>query len=87
MSDEVRWDDESALSTPMQKTVARIWEEVLGIEEITSTDDFFELGGHSLLAVQVMARIHEETGGQALGVRTLIESPTVAELARAVEAR
>ncbi|MFF5784668.1 phosphopantetheine-binding protein [Streptomyces sp. NPDC012693] len=85
MSDEARWDDMQQLSTPLQKTIARIWEEVLGIDGITATDDFFELGGHSLLAVQVMARIHEETGGPVLGVRSLIEAPTVAELARVVE--
>jgi hypothetical protein len=87
MSDEVRGDDVKQPSTRIEQTVARIWEETQGIHGIADTSDFFVLGGHSLLAVPVMAQIHEETGGQALSALSLIESPVVTELARAVEAR
>src|SRR5262249_8973883 len=37
----------------MERAVARIWEELLGVERVGRNDNFFELGGHSLLAVQV----------------------------------
>jgi acyl carrier protein len=87
MNDEAGEEDARLPFTPMEKAVAQIWEEILGIDGIAATDDFFELGGHSLLAVQIMARIHEETGGTELPVRLLIQAPTVAELARAVECK
>ncbi len=43
--------------TNIEKLVADIWIEYLGVEKVGVHDNFFELGGHSLIAVQVMARI------------------------------
>jgi acyl carrier protein len=45
--------------TPTERSVAKIWRELLGVPEIGVDDDFFQLGGHSLLAVQVLARIRD----------------------------
>ncbi|MBA3805716.1 MAG: amino acid adenylation domain-containing protein, partial [Acidobacteria bacterium] len=42
-----------APETPLEKSVARIWSEVLGVERVGIHDNFFDLGGHSLLIVQV----------------------------------
>ncbi|MFF4081528.1 phosphopantetheine-binding protein [Streptomyces sp. NPDC087218] len=85
MSGEAYGNDGTDPSTRTEKMVAHIWQEVLEIEEITVSDNFFELGGHSLLAVQVMAMISEEIDVPELPVRVLIEAPTVAELARAID--
>ena len=68
---------------PVEEVVAAVWSEVLGVERIGRRDDFFELGGHSLLATRVVARL-EEAFGVALGVGTLFDAPSVAELAAAV---
>ena len=38
--------------TDLEKLVADIWIEFLGIEKIGVYDNFFKLGGHSLIAVQ-----------------------------------
>jgi amino acid adenylation domain-containing protein len=46
----------------MEKAVARIWAELLKVEQIGRQDDFFALGGHSLLAVQAMTRLQQEMG-------------------------
>lgn len=43
-------------STATEKTVADIWQQVLGIANLGIHDDFFETGGHSLLATQVINR-------------------------------
>jgi amino acid adenylation domain-containing protein len=41
----------------VEKALAGIWSELLGIERISRHDNFFELGGHSLLAVRMISRI------------------------------
>jgi amino acid adenylation domain-containing protein len=66
--------------TDVEKIVADIWIELLGIEKVGIYDNFFELGGHSLIAVQVMARIEKETG-KRLPLAILFENSTVEKLA------
>ncbi|NTW03133.1 MAG: SDR family NAD(P)-dependent oxidoreductase, partial [Oscillochloris sp.] len=46
-----------APSGEVELTIAALWEQVLGIEQIGIYDDFFELGGHSLLATQMISRL------------------------------
>jgi polyketide synthase PksN len=44
----------------IERAIAAIWAEALGVEEIGVKDSFFELGGNSLLAGVVIARLSEE---------------------------
>jgi amino acid adenylation domain-containing protein len=78
-------DEAPAASTPIQELLAGIWAEVLGLERVGLEDNFFDLGGHSLLVTRVLSRLRWVLGVQ-LPVRALFEAPTVAELARKVEA-
>jgi aspartate racemase len=64
----------------VEEEIARIWTEILGLEEVGIRDDFFELGGHSLLATQVFSRILK-VYDVALTLRMLFEKPTIEELA------
>ncbi|RKH14639.1 acyltransferase domain-containing protein [Corallococcus sp. CA053C] len=70
--------------TELEKTVAGIWEQVLGIDGIGIHDNFFELGGHSLLATQLRNHIHAVLKVD-LSLRGLFETPTVAGVAGRVE--
>ncbi|MCY1433240.1 Linear gramicidin synthase subunit D [compost metagenome] len=51
-----------APETELERRIAAIWAEVLGLENVSLTDNFFELGGHSLLATQAVARLQIELG-------------------------
>ncbi len=70
-----------APQTDNEKLVAGIWEEYLGLKQVSTRDNFFELGGHSLIAVQVMTRIEKETGIR-LPLAALFENSTVEKLSR-----
>jgi acyl carrier protein len=64
----------------VEREVARVWGEVLGVERVGMEDNFFALGGHSLLATQVISRI-DAAFAVNLPLRRIFESPTVAQLA------
>jgi amino acid adenylation domain-containing protein len=66
--------------SPLEETLAHIWEQVLGVERVGIYDNFFEVGGHSLLATQVISRVRDVLQTE-LAVRHLFEAPTVAGLA------
>ncbi|MCP4654603.1 MAG: acyltransferase domain-containing protein, partial [bacterium] len=72
-----------APDTEQEKTVAGIWQEVLGIERVGLHDNFFELGGDSLIATQIHSRIRE-TFKIKMPVEKLFELPTLEAQARAV---
>jgi amino acid adenylation domain-containing protein len=70
--------------SPIEETLTEVWAEILGVKEVGVYDNFFELGGHSLKATQVMSQVRE-TFHIELPMRTLFETPTIAELALAIE--
>jgi hypothetical protein len=70
----------------IEVALARIWEELLGVEKIGRNDHFFELGGHSLLAVRVLSRVSQEIG-VSVPVSDLFVHPDLASFARAVSIR
>lgn len=73
---------ESAFIAPrsdLERKIAGVWENALGIEGISVQDDFFELGGHSLLGTQVVARLREVTTLKVT-LQDLFDAPTVASL-------
>ena len=76
----------TAPRTETETEVARLWAELLSIEQVGAEDNFFELGGHSILALQFLSRIKRSLGIE-LGVRAIFETKTVAELARRIDAQ
>jgi NAD(P)-dependent dehydrogenase (short-subunit alcohol dehydrogenase family)/acyl carrier protein len=68
----------------LEETIAVVWGDVLGIDEIGIHDDFFDLGGHSLIATQVMTRLRQQYQAH-LPLSLVLTAPTVAELAIAIE--
>ncbi|WP_198299665.1 non-ribosomal peptide synthetase [Tumebacillus avium] len=70
--------------TPLEESLAEIWQDVLGLAGLGVHDPFLELGGHSLQAVQILARVREQLGLE-VGLHQLFASPTIALLAAELE--
>jgi acyl transferase domain-containing protein/D-arabinose 1-dehydrogenase-like Zn-dependent alcohol dehydrogenase len=68
----------------VQRRMAALWQELLGIEPVGIHDNFFELGGHSLLATQLLAKIRR-TFRVDLPLRAIFEAPTISRLVLLIE--
>ena len=64
----------------LELQLTKIWAEVLGRDAIGVKDSFFELGGESLIAMRLFAQIEQQLG-QNLPLATLIQAPTIEQLA------
>jgi amino acid adenylation domain-containing protein len=69
----------------LEREIARVWEEVLGVTGIGVTDDFFELGGNSLLTVKLMRGIRAATGCE-LPLSAIYQGATIERIAAVVRA-
>jgi amino acid adenylation domain-containing protein len=76
--------DYVAPTTPSEKKIAAIWQELLGVERVSVTDNFFDLGGHSLLGLRLVNQLRETTG-RDVPFTIIFEAPTVAEMAKLLE--
>ncbi len=65
--------------TPVERALAEIFAEVLGVERVGVTDNFFSLGGDSILSIQIVARAR--AAGLTLTSKDVFLRQTVAELA------
>jgi amino acid adenylation domain-containing protein len=67
-------------ATALERTLAAIWQELLGRDRVGSDDNFFDLGGHSLLLVRMQARVQQALGREVPLV-DLFNYPSVGALA------
>ena len=72
--------DSGAPRDAIEQMLCHVWAKALDVKHIGLHDNFFELGGHSLLAVRIVADV-EKLFGTRLPLATLLQAPTVAELA------
>jgi len=70
--------------TPLENVLAGIWADVLRLEQVGIHGRFFALGGDSLLAAHVLTSIHDAMHLE-VGVVSLFDAPTVAEMAEYLE--
>jgi amino acid adenylation domain-containing protein len=73
-------ENSAPASDAVEAQLMHMWEEVIGRTPIGIRENFFELGGHSLIAVRLMRRI-EQGFGRRLPLATLLEAPTIEQLA------
>jgi acyl carrier protein len=71
----------AAPASDLERRIAAIWSELLGLEGAPVDRGFFDLGGHSLLAVRAH-RLLERELGRAIPLIDLFTYPTIRALAR-----
>ncbi|MFI6024863.1 amino acid adenylation domain-containing protein [Amycolatopsis magusensis] len=71
--------------TPVEKAIADLWSEVLGVERVGVVDNFFDLGGHSLLITQLMARVKAALEVD-VPMTAVLDNQTLGEFSAVVEA-
>ncbi|MGB2923824.1 MAG: thioesterase domain-containing protein, partial [Limnothrix sp.] len=70
--------------TNLEKQLAKVWQNVLGVSEISITDNFFELGGTSKLSIKLISEIEKNIGRQ-LPLYALFELTTISQQAWFIE--
>ncbi|MCW5848752.1 MAG: non-ribosomal peptide synthetase [Anaerolineae bacterium] len=74
-----------APQTAAETQLTRVWQDVLGMEEIGVHDSFMDLGGDSLLASQVVSRVNRLFQTR-IPVRVLLQAATIADMAALLDA-
>ena len=70
----------------IEATVAGIWSNVFGHENIGIHQQFYALGGHSLIAMQIVAKVRSFYQ-MDLSLREFFAAPTIAQLSSEIEAK
>ncbi len=68
----------------MERTIASVWQQLFGVEQISVEDNFFDLGGHSMLLVQMHGRLREVLKLE-FPIVTLLQHPSIRSLAGCLE--
>ncbi|KSO21592.1 non-ribosomal peptide synthetase [Pseudomonas aeruginosa] len=74
----------SAPRTAVERTLAEIWQDLLGVERVGLDDNFFSLGGDSIVSIQVVSRARQ--AGLQLSPRDLFQHQNIRSLALAAKA-
>ena len=67
---------------PVERELAEIWADLLGVARVGLDDDFFGLGGDSIMAIHAVARARR--AGLAISTRDVFGYPTLRRLAERV---
>lgn len=67
--------------TKSEKTLSKIWSEVLGVERAGVEDNFFRVGGGSILAIQASHRMSKALG-VTVSISDIFKFKTIRELLR-----
>ena len=74
-------DEYVAPRSELERAVQAVWQEVLGLAQVSVESDFFRVGGNSIMANKVTSRLRAALGVPSLSGGALFQRPTVAGLA------
>lgn len=62
----------------MEKSIAQVWEKVLGVKNVGRNDEFFSLGGDSIKAIQAISQMSNR--GYTFEIKDLMNNPRMKDL-------
>lgn len=71
----------TAPETDLERTIAAVWENILGIDGVGTRDNFFDLGGNSLVGIELITQMRKALHLQTLPSYVLYEAPTIEAMA------
>ena len=78
--------DYAAPETEIERTIAGMWQDLLGVTDVGIDDSFFDLGGHSLIAVRLFAQV-KKAYRIDFPISVLFEAPTIRKISALIEAQ
>jgi acyl carrier protein len=69
----------------LESRMERLWARVLEVDTVPPDADFFELGGNSLLVAELVLMLEDEAG-IAVASEDVFAAPSIAALARRLDA-
>ena len=82
-----RWESLQKYQAPrndLERALADIWGDVLGLQDIGVDDGLFELGGDSLLATRIFSRLNQ-TFSVEVSLADILKFPSISELSRIIQ--
>jgi amino acid adenylation domain-containing protein len=76
--------ENAAPRTLLEESLAEMWRDLLGVEQVGREDDFFALGGHSLLATRLISRLRDRLQIE-VPPQLVFQTPRLAAMAHALE--
>lgn len=70
--------DYSPPRTKIETEIARLWQQILGVEEVGIDDDFFDLGGDSIVNIQIVAAARNK--GIEITPQQIFDYPSIRQL-------
>ncbi len=75
--------DYSPPRNDIELEIARLWQQILGVEEVGINDNFFDLGGDSIVNIQIVSAARSK--GIEITPQQVFDFPTIRELANVVK--
>jgi amino acid adenylation domain-containing protein len=76
----------AAVTGVFNQTIARIWADLLGREDINAETHFFEAGGHSLLGMRMITRLQQALD-RPVTIAELFRAPKFGDFVRAISVK
>jgi len=64
----------------IEKILCKVWEEVLGVESVSISDNFFRLGGDSIMTIQVLSKARSR--GITFNLKDIFDYPQILLLSK-----
>jgi acyl carrier protein len=74
-----------APKTDIERQIAIVWQEILGLQKVGLDDNFFDLGGNSLLLAQVHSKF-QELFEKSIPIVEMFGNPTISALTKYLDA-